>query len=103
MDKKEIEIPFGAFDSELMHQEINIPEGFEAKIKGNKIILKKTESEDEKIRKFLIKWIQDNYYHGTTEIPTKTLIAWLKKQDKNKTVEWSEDDNKRLQRIIDFL
>jgi hypothetical protein len=38
------------------------------------------ESEDEKIRKFLIKWIQDNYYHGTTEIPTKTLIAWLEKQ-----------------------
>lgn len=40
------------------------------------------ESEDEKIRKFLIKWIQDNYYHGTTEIPTKTLIGWLEKQGK---------------------
>ena len=39
------------------------------------------ESEDEKIRKFLIKWIQDNYYHGTTEIPTKTLIDWLEKQE----------------------
>lgn len=38
------------------------------------------ESEDERIRKFLIKWIQDNYYHGTTEIPTKTLIGWLEKQ-----------------------
>ena len=47
------EIPFGAFDSELMHQEINIPEGFEAVIKGNKIILKKTESEDEKIERIL--------------------------------------------------
>lgn len=38
------------------------------------------EPEDERIRKFLIKWIQDNYYHGNTEIPTKTLIGWLEKQ-----------------------
>lgn len=33
----EKEIPFGAFNSELMQQEINIPEGFEANIKGDKI------------------------------------------------------------------
>ena len=41
MDYKEKEIPFGAFNSELMQQEINIPEGFTATIEGNKIILKK--------------------------------------------------------------
>ena len=48
--------------------------------------LKEKESEDERIRKFLIKWIQDNYYHGTTEIPTKTLIAWLEKQGEQKHI-----------------
>lgn len=62
-----------------------------------------TVSEDEKIRKFLIKWIQDNYYHGTTEIPTKTLIAWLEKQGKEdssiqQAYEWGYTEGKRIER-----
>lgn len=61
------------------------------------------ESEDEKIRKFLIKWIQDNYYHGTTEIPTKTLIAWLEKQRKEdssiqQAYEYGYTEGKRIER-----
>ena len=39
----EKEISFGAFDNELMHQEIFIPEGFTATIDGNKIILTRIE------------------------------------------------------------
>lgn len=64
------------------------------------------ESEDEKIRKFLIKWIQDNYYHGTTEIPTKTLIAWLEKQGEKKPADelaWSEGDEVLLSSVINSL
>lgn len=38
-----VDIPFGAFDSELCYQEINIPDGFQATIEGRKIILKKEE------------------------------------------------------------
>ena len=56
------------------------------------------ESEDEKIRKFLIKWIQDNYYHGTTEIPTKTLIAWLEKQ---KTIDVLDKEEKEFADNVD--
>ncbi len=59
-NKKEQEIPFGAFDSELMHQEINIPEGFEATIDGDKIILTRTEIVDDEIRKELLRIVKEN-------------------------------------------
>ncbi len=84
----EKEISFGAFDSELMHQEIYIPEGFEATIDGNKIILKKTESEDEKVRNE----IKDIFYSlGEGKIPVSINFAaifdWLEKQGEQKSVD----------------
>ena len=55
MDRNEaIEIPFGAKDSELKGWEYTIPEGMEAVIKDGKIIVREKESEDEKIRKEII-------------------------------------------------
>ena len=78
----EKEISFGAFDSELMHQEIFIPEGFTATIDGNKIILKKIEGEDEKVRKALIR------FHKSTMdidgIKGYEIVAWLEKQGEHK-------------------
>lgn len=78
----EKEMPFGAFDSELMRQEISIPKGFTATIKGDKIILTKTESEDERIRKTLIR------FHKSTididGIKGCDIIAWLEKQGEQK-------------------
>lgn len=45
MEKKEynldLTIPFGAYDSELIKTTYYIPEGYEAKIEGNEIIIKK--------------------------------------------------------------
>lgn len=78
----EKEIPFGAFDSELMHQEIYIPEGFEATIDGDKIILKKIESEDEKVRKTLIRVLNENVGNGIEKYGAKLedALAWLEKQ-----------------------
>ena len=78
----EKEIPFGAFDSELMHQEIFIPEGFEATIEGDKIILTRIESEDEKIRKELIFYLGDmpedtELRNGVTN---RDVLVWLEKQ-----------------------
>lgn len=77
----EQEIPFGAFDSELMHQEINIPEGFEAEIKGNKIILKKTDS---KVRKAMIDFFKSEREEGITVlhygVNIEHMLAWLEKQ-----------------------
>ena len=44
---KEIEIPFGAKDSELCGWEYTVPEGMEATIVDNKIVVKNKKSEDE--------------------------------------------------------
>lgn len=102
-NKKEQEIPFGAFDSELMHQEINIPEGFEATIEGNKIILKKTESEDEKIRKALIEYFSAGASNNETtcDIEDGKILAWLEKQKERSPL--SKDEEYTLARIIEYL
>ena len=65
-----------------MEKEITIPEGFEATIDGNKIILKKIESEDERIRKALINALNKNLGNGIEKYGTtlNAAIAWLEKQ-----------------------
>ena len=97
----EKEIPFGAFDSELMHQEIYIPEGFKAVIKGNKIILEKTESKDEKIRKLIRGWINTRpasfFDNG---ISKEEMLVWIEKQDKPK---WTKEDKDNLNMAIYFM
>ena len=81
---KEIEIPFGAKDSELKGWEYTVPEGMKARIEGNKIILEPKESEDERIRKGLINTIE--FYGAAMNSPyllgieKKDIIAWLEKQ-----------------------
>lgn len=83
--EKNIEIPFGANDSELGGFEYTIPEGYEAEIKDGKVIVRKTESEDEKIRKEII-----NYFKcQSRDEPTRKdihnkWIAWLEKQCEQK-------------------
>ena len=42
-----IEIPFGAKDSEFIRDEYCIPEGCEARIEGNKVIIEKVQKEEE--------------------------------------------------------
>ena len=82
MSKKD-EIPFGTFDSKLQEQEFCIPTGFEASIENGKIILRKIESEDEKIRKAIVEFFElqdDNTTYSF--IPKKNILAWLKKQGK---------------------
>lgn len=99
----EKEIPFGAFDSELMHQEISIPEGFTATIEGNKIILTKTESEDEKIRKALIEYFNEQCdMSDWNGVYGYQVIAWLEKQGEQNPA-WSEEDENRLTNIIIML
>lgn len=99
-NKKEQEIPFGAFDSELMHQEINIPEGFEATIEGDKIILTRTESKDDEIRKELLEIFKENkgpIYISLTPQKKSFLISLLEKKT------WSEEDEKMLDSAIRFV
>ncbi len=69
-----------------MNKEIEIPEGYEARIEGNKVILERNESEDEQIRKEII-FILKNADSGeelTTLHSTKEMIAYLERQKEQK-------------------
>lgn len=93
-NKKKIEIPLRAFDSELIHQEINIPNGFNAVIEGNKIILTKIESEDEKVRKALVEMVHDtpnSECEQNYNVRKEDCLAWIEKQGEQKPT-WSEED-----------
>lgn len=81
-DRLQIEIPFGAKDSELKGWEYTIPENMEAEIKDGKIIVKQKESEDEKIRKQLIGFLSGRY--ALCNINTKDAIAYLERQKEQK-------------------
>ena len=67
-ESKDIEIPFGAYDSELIANEWTIPEGYTAEVKDGKVIVQKTEIKPFEIKKdrwyMCIKNLNDNY--GTT-------------------------------------
>lgn len=98
------EISFGAFDSELMHQEISIPEGFKATIDGNKIILTRIENEDERVRKALITFFQGFPYSAIEKAGTnlKEAIAWLEKQGEQKS-SWSKEDENTIKVLMNII
>ena len=78
-----IEIPFGAFDSELGSCEHTIPKGYEAEIKDGKVIIRKSDCEDKKIRKSLINYFRCVAKNGDTvwtNLDYDKVIAWLEKQ-----------------------
>lgn len=80
-----LKIPFGAKDSGAF--EYTIPKGYIAEIKDGKVIVKKDESEDEKIRKELITHCRNT--RCVTEEGAERIskwIAWLEKQGEQKPV-----------------
>ena len=54
------------------------------------------ESEDERIRKAIISFLEQSGYGGVGECPKAKMIAWLEKQKEQKPVEWSEEDEKNI-------
>ncbi len=73
-----------------MNKKIEIPKGYIARIEGNSIILEPEESEDEKIRKELIKLLNimsDGIVENYTTIPLKDFVAYLEKQKEHKQVD----------------
>ena len=66
-----------------MEKTIEIPEGYKARIEGNKVILEPKESEDERIRKSLIRGIEsvckeeEVFTGGFTR---KQIVSWLERQ-----------------------
>ena len=88
-NEESFEIPFGAYDSELVEETYFIPEGMEAVIEGDKVIIRRKESEDEKIRKAIINAIHDYAYRLEEKIPTEWL-TWLEKQGEERKITHEE-------------
>ena len=105
---KEIEIPFGAFDSELQGFEYTIPDGYTAEIVDGKIIVKKEESNDESIRKLIVDYLKCRL-PDAGEFAQEYHIAlnWLKKQQKSadtpkfKVGDWVINDHGFVMQIVD--
>ena len=98
----EIEIPFGAKDSELIEERYYIPKGFHAEIDDDKVVIKKGEksaawsNEDEKMANDLIKGFQSPVKVYNLVHTSKEIADWLK-SIKNRVQpqpkqEWSEED-----------
>ena len=78
-----IEIPFGAKNSELIEATYHIPEGMEAIVDGDKVVIRKKESEDEKIRKALHDLLCGEITAGQFEkygLTVDSALDWLEKQ-----------------------
>lgn len=92
-----------------MKKEIEIPEGYDARIEGNKIIIEPKESKDERIRKMILeqmerwkKCAEDNNVEQDVE-DASDAIAYLEKHKEQNLVEWSEEDEKKLRSVISLM
>ena len=91
--EKIIEIPFGAFDSELKGWEYTIPEGMEAKIENGKIIVREKEGEDEIIRNRIIGYLkQDIEEYPERKERIGEMLAWLEKQKEQQELPLMDGD-----------
>ena len=77
-----------------MEKTIEIPEGHEARIEGNKVILEPKESEDERIRKALIGHLKAGVDFVSNGVTKAECIAWLekKKEQKPESCDCSRDE-----------
>lgn len=121
-----MEIPFGAKDSELIESTYHIPYGMEAIIEGDKVIIRKKESADDRIREAIINLVlkvmgreKDNLNDENYD----KMLDWLEKQSKENMIEalrleyekgkadalqeqrkeWNKEDEKIRGAIIDHL
>ena len=91
-----------------MNKEIEIPEGYEARIESNKVIIEQKEGEDEKIRKVLLEYFnerdsyrdEDETFNG---VPFSSIIAYLEKQKDQKPAERVEINKSLSDAVISEL
>jgi len=105
-DEDEIEIHFGAKDSELQEETYYIPDGFHAEIDDDKVVIKKGEKsaawnvEDSSKVQRICKYLDEakKYYADITEV--RECMDWLKSlkdRVQPKPKEWGEEDENYLQ------
>lgn len=89
-----------------MTKTIEIPEGYAARIEGNKVILEPKESEDERIKKDIITTLSigvacnESALHPGAYTTLKEAIAYLERQKEQRPAEWSEEDKMHLNNAI---
>ena len=86
-----------------MNKEIEIPEGYEARIEGNKVIFVQNESEDERIRKYIVKFVELEKGVNLPPDDADKMLAYLEKQKEQQPAEWSEEDEKLLNKVEALL
>ena len=97
-----------------MNKEIEIPEGYEARIEGNKVILerKEWESENERMRKELLAYAKlhradfKEYKYSKNENERQNFLWWRniidyleRQQERLKMIQWTGEN---LKEVIDF-
>ena len=80
--------------------EREIPEGYEARIEGNKVIFELKESEDERIRTCIRDVIKENDWTHIFGVKKEDCLAYLERQKEQKPAEWSEEDKRMIDDII---
>lgn len=84
-----------------MNKEIEIPEGYEARIEGNKVVLELKESEDERTRKWLIEMVEElrkaNPTNAEHNGDCSEAIAYLEKHTEST---WTEEDESFVTHIL---
>ena len=92
-------------NNKIYYQEINIPDGFEAIIKDNKVILKRRESEDEQHRNWILEYLYDGLRKSDEQFKDqfKYAIAWLEKQGQETSWKPSKEDDVRRRSTIQIL
>lgn len=91
------------FDDELIYQEVEIPEGCEATIENGKVIIRKKETETERIKRALISLLKSDPDRDTTAIygiSLDTMISWVECQGVN---EKNSFVFKSLPRILEMI
>ena len=80
--------------------EHEIPEGYEARIEGDKVIIELKETEDERIRKYIVKFVELEKGVNLPPDDADKMLAYLEKQKDQKPVEWSKEDERMFDSII---
>ena len=99
----EIEIPFGAKDSELQEATYYIPKGFHAEIDDDKVVIKKGEKptawseKDEKMFEYALNMIE--WYSGKNEDKSRFVSDWLKSLRPHKQWKPSEEQMEALHNL----
>ena len=80
--------------------EREIPEGYEARIEGNKVIIELKESEDERIRKRIVDFIKSHADEFEKSTDTWDMLTYLEKQKEHQNN--SDAREKALGRDLTF-